>query len=83
VHLPPRSTAPLLLAVGADETSEFIRQTRILWDAWPANRPPGACAPLIIPGRHHFSVVVDFADTNSELMRATLALFADQRQMDR
>jgi arylformamidase len=71
----PRSRAPLLMAVGADETSEFIRQTRILWDAWPANRPAGAMAPLIVPGRHHFSVVADYAEPESELTRATLALF--------
>ena len=45
------------------------------WDAWPANRPPGARAPLIIPGRHHFSVVVDYAEAESELTQATLALF--------
>jgi arylformamidase len=75
VHLSPRSRAPLVLAVGADETSEFIRQTRILWDAWPANRPPGAGAPLIVPARNHFSVVFDYADPASELTRATLALF--------
>jgi arylformamidase len=73
--LTPRSLAPLLVAVGADETSEFVRQTRILWDAWPANRPAGARAPLIIPGRHHFSVVADYADPASELTRTTLALF--------
>ena len=42
VRLAPRSRAPLVLAVGADETSEFVRQTRILWDAWPANRPATA-----------------------------------------
>jgi len=75
VHLSPRSRAPLVLAVGADETSEFIRQTRILWDAWPANRPVGAHTPLIVPARHHFSVVVDYADADSELTQATLALF--------
>ena len=75
VRLAPRSSAPLVLAVGADETSEFVRQTQILWDAWPANRPPGARAPLIVPGRNHFSVVVDYADPASELTRVTLALF--------
>ncbi len=75
VRLAPRSRAPLLLAVGADETSEFIRQTRILWDAWPANRPAAARAPLIVPARHHFSVVADYADAGSELTRQTLALF--------
>jgi arylformamidase len=75
VRMTPRCGAPLLLAVGADETSEFIRQTRILWDAWPDSRPAGARAPLIVPARHHFSVIDDYADPASELTRATLALF--------
>jgi arylformamidase len=74
VRLAPRSRAPLVLAVGADETSEFVRQTQILWDAWPANRPTGARAPILIPGRNHFSVIVDYADPASELTRTTLAL---------
>jgi arylformamidase len=75
INLAPRSRAPLALAVGADETSEFIRQTRILWDAWPQNRPPRAEGPLLIRARNHFEVVVDFADAESELTRAALALF--------
>ena len=75
VRLAPRSTAPLLVAVGADETAEFIRQSRILWDAWPANRPPGDAGPLIVPARNHYSVVADYADPDSELARRTLALF--------
>ena len=75
VHLAPRTTAPLLLAVGADETPEFLRQTRLLWDAWPSCRPVGATTPLFIPARHHFSVVADYADPGSELTRQTLALF--------
>lgn len=73
--LAPRTPAPLLLAVGADETPEFVRQTRILWDAWPRNRPDGARGPMLVPGRNHFDVVVDFANAKSELTRATLALF--------
>jgi len=71
----PSVAAPLLAAVGADETSEFVRQTRLLWDAWPAQRPPGATGPLVIPGKHHYSVVSDYADASSALSRATLALF--------
>jgi arylformamidase len=74
-HLQPRSGVPLLLAAGADETSEFVRQTRALWDAWPANRAPGAREPMLIRDRNHFTVVVDFADDGSEITRATLALF--------
>jgi arylformamidase len=68
----PATDAPILAAVGADETSEFLRQARLLWDAWPANRPQRARAPLLIPDRHHFSVVVDYADADSELTRRTL-----------
>ena len=68
------SQAPLLIAVGGAETSEFIRQAHLLWDAWPDNARPAA-GPLILAGQHHFSVVVDYADPESELTRATLALF--------
>jgi hypothetical protein len=32
-------------------------------------------APMQIADRHHFSVVLDFADPASALTRATLALF--------
>jgi arylformamidase len=80
VHLAPRSHAPLVLAAGADETSEFVRQTQILWDAWPANRAAGARGPLYIRDRNHFNVVVDFSDADSELTRATLALFEREPQ---
>lgn len=75
VHFRPRSSAPLLLAVGANETSEFVRQTQILWDAWPSSRPRGETAPLLVPARDHFSVVADYGDPSSELVRRTLALF--------
>lgn len=75
VRMRPTVAAPLLMAVGGAETSEFVRQTRILWDAWPDNRPPDAESPLVVPGRHHFSVVVDLADAGCELTRRTLALF--------
>lgn len=71
----PGAPVPVLCAVGASETSEFVRQTQLLWDAWPDHRPPGATGPLLIPGRHHFDVVADFADPGSALTRATLALF--------
>jgi arylformamidase len=82
VLLPVRYGAPLLIAVGADETSEFIRQSQILWDVWPRNRLPGATGPLVIPGRHHFSVVADFADPASELFQTTLRLFEEDRIVD-
>jgi arylformamidase len=75
LHLPVRVDAPLLMAVGADETSEFVRQTQLLWDAWPRNRRPADDGPLLLSGKHHFSVVLDHADRSSDLTGATLALF--------
>ena len=75
VNLAARSRAPLLIAAGADETSEFLRQARLLWDRWPANRPEGMTGPLFVPARDHFSVVADYANPESELTRQTMALF--------
>jgi len=71
---PVTTKAPLLIACGADETSEFLRQSQLLWDAWPANRRPDS-GPFYIPGKHHFSVALDHADPASALTQATLALF--------
>ena len=75
VRYAPTTAAPLVVAVGADETSEFIRQSQLIFDAWPNNRPAGMTAPLAIPNRHHFSVVLDHADPDSALTRAVLSLF--------
>lgn len=75
VLLPPTTGAPLAIAVGGAETDEFLRQSRLMWDAWPANRPKGMAGPLVVPGKHHFDVVVEHADAGSALTRATLALF--------
>jgi arylformamidase len=74
VLLLPRVAAPLLVAVGATETSEFVRQSQILWDAWPGARPAGSTGPLVVPGRNHFSVLDDMANSRSSLASATLAL---------
>jgi len=76
VDCTPTTETPLLLAVGADETSEYLRQTQLLWDAWPRNRPAAMPEPLRISGRNHFNVVLDFADPASALTQATLAMFA-------
>lgn len=77
IHLRPTTAAPFLVAVGAGETSEFLRQSQLLWDAWPRHRPAGTSGVLAIPGRHHFDVVMDYANPASELTRCTLALFAN------
>jgi arylformamidase len=75
VHLEPLLEAPLLLAAGADETSEFIRQSRSLWERWPRCRPRAREGPLFVAGKHHFSVLTEFADPQSELFATTMGMF--------
>jgi len=75
VYLDPRVHAPLLLAAGAEETGEFIRQSRSLWERWPRCRPVTRDGPLFVAGKHHFSVLTEFADPQSELFTATMAMF--------
>lgn len=76
IHWQPTTRAPFLVAVGADETSEFVRQAELLWEAWPDQRPRGARRYLAVPNRHHFDVVMDYADAQSALTCETLGLFA-------
>ncbi len=65
LRMKPVLTVPLLIVVGSSETSEFIRQSNLLWEAWPEVRPPGRNAMMMLPGKHHFSA----------LFKETLALF--------
>jgi arylformamidase len=71
-----RVHAPLLLAAGADETPAFIRQSQELWDRWPNCHPVGSTGPLFVRGKHHFSVLTDFADPKSKLFANSMELFA-------
>jgi arylformamidase len=73
--LVPRVDAQLLLAAGADETQEFVRQSRAIWDSWPSCRPAGSTGPLLVPGKHHFSVLSELADPQSALFSRTMGLF--------
>jgi arylformamidase len=75
IRADPRVQAPLLLAAGADETFEFIRQSRSLWDRWPRCRPAESGGPLFVRGKHHFSVLTEFSDPQSELFAATMGMF--------
>ena len=77
VYLDPRVRAPLLLAAGAEETGEFIRQSHSLWERWPHCRPPMRDGPLFVAGKHHSSVLTEFADPHSELFAATMAMFGN------
>jgi arylformamidase len=74
IHCAAEVRAPLLLAVGSGETSEFSRQSWLLWERWPECRPATAHSPLFIADRHHYSVMSELGDRNSELTAATLEM---------
>jgi arylformamidase len=67
----PTLAAPLVIAVGGDESSEFQRQSRLLARAWK----PQVKSLLVLPGLNHFSIVDSFAERGQPLYDATLALF--------
>jgi arylformamidase len=67
----PTLGAPLVVAVGADESSEFQRQSRLLAQSWRAQ----VKALQVLPGHHHFSVVDAFAERGQPLYDEALALF--------
>ena len=71
----PVVRAPLLLAVGAIETSEFLRQSQLQWEAWAQVSPEGSTGPMLLPGCHHFSAVDCLADPAHPLYRETVRMF--------
>ncbi len=64
--------APLVVAAGGLESNEFRRQSRELARAWA----PQVKEHLVLPGRHHFSVVDAFTEPGDPLHSATRALIA-------
>ena len=65
--LPPATRAPLALAVGGLESSEFKRQNALLAQRWRAV----LAGDVAMPGRDHFTVVDGLADPGNALFAAT------------
>ena len=63
--------APLVVAAGADESSEFRRQSRVIAEAWH----PQSRGPMLLPGMHHFAIVDALAERGQPLHQAALAFF--------
>ena len=58
--------------VGGDESSEFLRQSRMMADHWAANGVQTRCD--VLPGLNHFTVLDPLFDTDSDLMSRIAAL---------
>jgi acetyl esterase/lipase len=72
LHAIPPSTAPAIVAFGADERPEIRRQSNDYASALAALDRAVAVRP--IAGADHFSVLETFADPNGELARAAEGL---------
>lgn len=68
----PTIAAPLVVAAGGAESSEFQRQSRLLAEAWA----PQVRSLLLPPDLNHFSIVDAFAERGQPLYESALALFA-------
>ena len=67
----PAAGAPLIAAVGAAETAEFVAQNRAFADAWRAR---GFDAGIMeIEGLNHYTVVMEMGRPGSALTKAALA----------
>ena len=66
----PTLDAPLVIAAGGDESSEFQRQSRLIAEKWA----PQVKSLLILPGLNHFSIVDGFAERSQALHEQTLGL---------
>ncbi len=69
--MPRPSGTRLYAVVGADESEEFLRQTRLIARAWGRRGVP-VCET--VPGRHHMNVLHDLADPACRVHRLGLDL---------
>ena len=61
--IPPATRAPVMTAVGGDESGEFRRQNALLGERWRS----AFAGDIPMPGRNHFSVVDGLAEQSSPL----------------
>jgi arylformamidase len=65
-RLAPPAHGRLFCAVGSDESGEYLRQLRLIRQAWGRERVPVAA---VLPGLHHFSVLESLTQPRSRLQR--------------
>lgn len=70
----PPDDLPVTLVVGAEESGEYHRQTRMLAEAWAAMGVETKI--MVMPGANHFTVIAPFADPNSVLTAELVSLAA-------
>ena len=72
-RLPAPAHGRLISAVGGDESSEYLRLTRLIQQAWGRERVPVAA---VLPGLNHFSILDALATPRSRLHRLAAGLLS-------
>ena len=79
-HLPDRGP-PLVVAVGGDETEEFLRHSAEFAAAWVGGSPDGPAGRsglegehLVLPGLNHFSILDDLGRPEGALLQTMVLL---------
>jgi arylformamidase len=72
IFVEPATAAPLVLAVGGRESSEFHRQSEAFGERWSAFGTPVRHVPL--PGRNHMTACEALAEPDHDLFRAAVEL---------
>lgn len=70
----PAGAAPLICAVGSQETAEFIRQQKVYVEAW--QQAGLRCQVVDLTGDNHFSSADRFAERDHPLYLAVLAMIS-------
>ena len=63
---------PMVVAVGANETGDYLRQSRDVATWWKSRGAP--CQLFELEGRHHFDTVLHWAEQSSDLFKAQYEL---------
>jgi arylformamidase len=74
-RLPAPRTGTLAAVVGGDESPEFIRQNRLIRDAWGPRAVP-VCEEL--PGRNHFSALEALVEPGQRLHALALGMLQER-----
>ncbi len=76
IYLAPVTSAPLVLAVGGEESSEFQRQSREFAECWSIKGVETSV--LELPGLNHFTMVEQLATPGSAILDQALKLVSGQ-----
>lgn len=77
VFLPPTSKSSLIVAVGGEESEEYLAQSQELAAAWSQAGLP--VTPLVVPGANHFSILDSLVNSQALLHQMILEQMGSSR----